>query len=277
MTWDPDKADAPMPPLGLRTKVIFALRAIPFASIIVICLLLLVILRYPERAIYGMHRPFTPYLTQFVCRMFFVITGIGLKITGKPMDDHGAIVANHASWSDIFTLHAAKRVYYVSKAEVRGWPGIGILARATGTIFINRVRAEAKQQQQVLSDRLTIGHKLLFFPEGTSTDAVRVLPFKTTLFSAFYAPELRDTLKIQPVTVIYHAPKGKEPTFYGWWGEMEFAWHLVRVIGQMPQGSVEVVYHPPMNVSDFPDRKALAKASEDIVRSAMPPERQIID
>jgi len=275
MTWDPDKADAPMPPLSTRTKLIFWLRAIPFGTTIAICFLLLLILRWPERAIYGMRRPYTPYLTQFISRLFFIFTGIGLKITGKPMEDHGAIVANHASWSDIFVLHAAKRVYYVSKAEVRGWPGIGVLARATGTIFINRVRGEAKQQQKTLSDRLSIGHKLLFFPEGTSTDAVRVLPFKTTLFSAFYDPDLRSKLKIQPVTVIYHAPKGKEPTFYGWWGDMDFAWHLVRVIGQMPQGHVEVVYHRPIKVDDFPDRKALAKACEEVVRSAMPTDHQI--
>lgn len=275
MTWDPDTADAPMPPLSLRTKLVFWLRAIPFGLIIAICFAALLLLRLPERAIFGLHRPLTPYLTQFISRLFFAVTGIGLKIRGTPMEDHGAIVANHASWSDIFTLHAAKRVYFVSKAEVRGWPGIGVLARGTGTIFINRVRGEAKQQQKTLRDRLSIGHKLLFFPEGTSTDAMRVLPFKTTLFAAFFDPDLRGKLKIQPVTVVYHAPKGTEPTFYGWWGEMSFAWHLVRVIGQIPQGYVEVIYHPPLRVEDYPDRKALAKACETAVRSAMPPDRQI--
>lgn len=277
MTWDPDKAEAPQSPLDRGTKLRFWLRAIPFGIICFGSLGLLLILRQPERWIYGLHRPYTPYITQFVCRMFFRITGMRLIVRGTPMEEHGAIVANHASWTDIFTLHAAKRVYYVSKAEVRGWFGIGWLARATGTIFINRVRGEAKQQQEILRDRLSIGHKLLFFPEGTSTDAMRVLPFKTTLFSAFYDPDLRSMLKIQPVTMIYHAPEGREPTFYGWWGEMDFGWHLVRVLGAPRQGSVELVYHPPIRVADYADRKVLARECERIVRSAMPPERQIIE
>jgi 1-acyl-sn-glycerol-3-phosphate acyltransferase len=277
VTWDPDTAPAPQPPIDRATKIRFWLRAIPFGTICFGTLAILLILRQPERWIYGMRRPFTPYLTQFVCRMFFVISGIRFSHHGKPMPEHGAIVANHASWLDIFTLHAAKRVYYVSKAEVRGWFGIGWLARATGTIFINRIRSEAKAQEETLRDRLTLGHKLLFFPEGTSTDALRVLPFKTTLFAAFFHPDLRDKLSIQPVTVIYRAPEGKEPSFYGWWGEMDFGWSLVRVLGAAPQGSVEVIYHTPLCVADYPDRKALAKACEETVRAAMPPDRQSIE
>ncbi|WP_367998774.1 lysophospholipid acyltransferase family protein, partial [Photobacterium sanguinicancri] len=54
------------------------------------------------------------------------------------MKQHGAVVANHSSWLDIFALNARKRIYFVSKAEVAKWPGIGWLARATGTVFINR-------------------------------------------------------------------------------------------------------------------------------------------
>ena len=276
MTWDPDAVPAPQPPLDLGTKIRFVLRAIPFGSLIFVCLILLLILRQPERWIFRMGRPVTPYITQFVCRMFFVITGIRFSSHGKPMPEHGAIVANHSSWVDIFTLHAAKRVYFVSKAEVRGWPGIGVLARATGTIFINRVRGEAKAQEELLRTRLGMGHKLLFFPEGTSTDSIRVLPFKTTLFAAFMHPDLRSKLSVQPVTVIYRAPTGKEPTFYGWWGDMGFGWNLVRVIGARRQGSVEVIYHTPLKVADYPDRKVLARKCEEIVRGGMPPDRQLV-
>ena len=64
--------------------------------------------------------------------------------------------------------------------------------------------------------RIRAGHHLLFFPEGTSTDGTRVLPFKTTLFQAFYADGLDKVMQIQPVTVIYRAPRGRSPRFYGW-------------------------------------------------------------
>ncbi|MBB04910.1 MAG: 1-acyl-sn-glycerol-3-phosphate acyltransferase [Pseudooceanicola sp.] len=276
MSWHPDNAEAPQPPHDAATFLRFTIRAIPFGIVCFGSLAVLILLRYPERWIYGMRRPFTPYLTQFVCRAFFAITGIRFAASGVPMKTRGAIIANHSSWIDIFTLHVTKRVYYVSKAEVRGWFGIGWLARATGTIFINRVRGEAKQHEEVLRDRLTLGHKLLFFPEGTSTDAMHVLPFKTTLFAAFFDPALRDILSVQPVSVIYRAPPGKEAEFYGWWGEMSFGWHLIKVLGAARQGSVEVIYHPPLRVADYPDRKALARASEGVVRQGMPEERRLL-
>lgn len=275
MTWDPDTATLPDMTVPTGTKLRFWLRALPFATFIAICFVLLLILRPLERWIYGMHRPVTPYLTQAVCRSFFVFSGITFSHHGKPMPEHGAIVANHASWMDIFTLHAAKRIYFVSKAEVRGWPGIGALARATGTIFINRDRRESKAQEITLRERLSIGHKLLFFPEGTSTDALRVLPFKSTLFAAFYHPDLRHKLSVQPVTVIYRAPDEQPANYYGWWGDMSFGNSLIRTIGAARQGSVEVIYHPPLKVAEYPDRKALSKACEEIIRAAMPPERQL--
>ena len=231
-----------------------------------LCLLLL--LRLVERPLFGMARPWTPHITQFVCRSAFPILGIGLTVRGRPMTQHGAIVANHSSWLDIFTLNAAQRVYFVSKSEVAGWAAIGWLARATGTVFIARKGTEAKAQQEVFEQRLRAGHKLLFFPEGTSTDAVRVLPFKSTLFAAFYSHGLDQILHIQPVTVMYHAPQGADPRYYGWWGEMEFAGHLLKTLATRRQGRVEVIFHPEVPVDAFADRKALAAHCERVIRAS---------
>lgn len=233
------------------------------------CLALLLLVRLIERPLFGLRRPVTPYITQFVCRNAFRILRMPYRTTGELMRGPGAVVANHASWLDIFTLNARKRIYFVSKAEVAGWPGIGWLARATGTVFINRDRREARAQKQLFEDRLHAGHKLLFFPEGTSTDGIRVLPFKSTLFAAFFADGLRQEMQVQPVTVIYRAPAGADARFYGWWGDMDFGSHLLKVLAAPRQGSVEVVYHPPVAVADFPDRKALAAHCEDAVRRGM--------
>ena len=178
----------------------------------------------------------------------------------------GAVVANHASWLDIFVLNAGKRVYFVSKSEVAGWPGIGWLAKATGTVFITRDAREAATQKAVFEARLSAGHKLLFFPEGTSSDGLRVLPFKSTLFAAFFAPELQGFVRIQPVTVVYRPPAGKDRQFYGWWGDMDFGEHLLKMLAAPAQGSVEVVYHAPVAVADFSDRKALERHCETVVR-----------
>lgn len=244
-------------------------RAIPLTILVFGGLLILLLLRLVERPLFGLRRPVTPFITQFVCRTAFVVLGIRYITQGAPMQGAGAVVANHASWLDIFALNARKRIYFVSKSEVAGWPGIGWLARATGTVFIRRDRGELRGQIAVFRDRLAAGHKLLFFPEGTSTDGLRVLPFKPALFAAFFDPALRDTLQMQAVSVVYRAPEGCDPRFYGWWGDMDFGPHLVATLAAKRQGEVHVIYHPPLKVSEFADRKALAPALEAQVRAGL--------
>lgn len=229
-------------------------------------LLLLVLTRLPEQLVFGLRRPVTPVFAFAVSRAALRILGIGFATHGQPMRGRGAVVANHGSWLDIFALNAAQQVFFVSKAEVARWPGIGWLARATGTVFINRNGREAQAQKLLFEARLRAGHRLLFFPEGTSTDGVRVLPFKSTLFAAFFSHGLEELLQIQPVSVIYHAPPGEDARFYGWWGDMGFGPHLLKVLAQGRQGRIEVVFHTPVRVADFAGRKALAAHCEAAVR-----------
>lgn len=230
---------------------------------------LLLLVRLAERPLAGEVRPLSPWITQGVCRMAFLILGIRHRTRGRPMAGRGAIVANHSSWLDIFTLNACQRIYFVSKAEVAGWPLIGWLARATGTVFIERDPRRAKRQQSLFERRLRAGHRLLFFPEGTSTDGQRVLPFKSTLFAAFYSHGTDEAMHIQPVAVLYRAPAGRDARFYGWWGNMSLAPHLLRTLAAPSQGSVEVVFLDPLRVSDFASRKELALECEARVRAVL--------
>lgn len=267
-TWDRETKDEKLN-LTLLGWLLVPLRGLVLGTLVFGCLGLLLLVRLIERPLFGMLRPFTPYITQFVCRNAFRIMGIGFSTQGELMTERGAVVANHSSWLDIFALNVRKRIYFVSKAEVAKWPLIGWLARATGTVFIERNRTQARKHTRMFEDRLRIGHKLLFFPEGTSTDGVRVLPFKTTLFQAFFSEKLRDIMWIQPVTLIYRAPDGQPAKFYGWWGDMDFGWHLLKTLGTVRQGSVTLVYHPAVKVSDFANRKALAAHCEQAVRGRL--------
>ncbi|TVP72516.1 MAG: 1-acyl-sn-glycerol-3-phosphate acyltransferase [Rhodobacteraceae bacterium] len=268
MTWQSPEPP-PWPKITLRAWPRILLRLAALSVVIGVGLLLHLLLRLIERPIFGLRRPITPAVTQIVCRAVLRVIGLRVQITGAPSRARGALVANHSSWLDIFVLNAAARVHFVSKAEVAGWPGIGFLARTTGTIFIRRDRREAAQQARVLEERLRAGQRLLFFPEGTSSDAQRVLPFKSTLFAAFYAPVLRDFMQVQPVTLVYHAPDRTDPRALAWWGDMEFAGHLVRVLALPRAGAVALIFHPPLRISQHPDRKALALACETAVRAGM--------
>ena len=265
MTWS-DVPDPEFPAIGVAGWVRIVLRGTALVIWIGVWFAIFLVFRVVEQLINGEDRPLTPLITQIVCRGGLILVGLQFKTRGAPMQQKGAVVANHSSWLDIFTLNASQRVYFVAKSEIAGWPGIGWLARATGTVFIRRDRRDAAAQKAVFEDRLRAGHKLLFFPEGTSSDGLRILPFKSTLFAAFFEHDLRDFTHIQPATLTYRAPKGAPADFYGWWGDTDLLAHILQILSAPTQGSVELTLHHPLPVAAFDNRKQLAEACETAVR-----------
>ncbi len=253
----------PTPAGGLRA----GLRGAAVAAILAVGLGLLLLIRLVERPVFGAARPASPWVTCHVCRLCLRVLGLRVSQEGAPMDRPGVLVANHASWLDILVLNAPAPVYFVAKAEVAGWPGIGLLARATGTVFVARERREAAAQAALLRARLAAGHRLLIFPEGTSSDGRRVLPFKATLFAALQGSD-GPAPWVQPVSLIYTAPARADPRFYGWWGDMELGPHLLAVLAIRRNGAARIVWHPPLATAGA-DRKALARAAEAAVRAGM--------
>ena len=264
--------DSPDPPpqyhISPMRWSIFLLRSIPICLIVSVGLLLTLLLRLFEYPIFNQTRPITPYITQAVCRMSLLLIGLKCQVKGRVMGQSGGVVANHCSWIDIFALNAFQRVYFVSKSEVASWPFIGQLARATGTVFIQRNPNKAAEQRSILSSRLQAGHKLLFFPEGTSTDGKQILPFKPTLFAAYFDQKLRYKTFLQAICLRYIAPKGQDARFYCWWGDMSFGAHLITTLSVLRQGRIVITFCDPVAVSDFKDRKALAAALEKSVSEA---------
>lgn len=204
-------------------------------------------------------------------RAMLALLGLRFRCVGAPMRQPGALLANHSSWADILALRAAAAVVFVSKAEVRAWPGIGAIAALCDTVFIARRRSEAGAQRDVLRARMAAGERLAIFPEGTSSDSLRVLPFRSSLLAALYEPGVRERAWAQPVTINWIAPEGLPADFYGWWGEMDFAAHLWQVACRSSGGLAEVVLHDPIRIEGGPDRKALARLLEDAIRGAKQP------
>ena len=243
--------------------VLVALRAIACAVILTTGVATMAALRIIERPLNGPRRPWSPYITQTVCRLILRVIGLRRRFQGLPSLTAGTIVANHSSWLDILVLNAGQRVTFVAKSEVAGWPGIGLLARITGTMFVQRTRRAAAQQVANLKQAIAAGHQIVLFAEGTSTDGRRVLPFKPTLFAA-----LTD-VALQPVSIAYTAPQDRDPRFYGWWGGMDLGPHLLDVMATWRQGRVDVTYHPTHVPQDGDTRKTLATQLEITVRDGV--------
>ena len=204
------------------------------------------------------------------------LAGLRIRVIGVPIKS-GALVANHCSWIDILALRSVRLVYFVSKAEVANWPGVGFLTRITGTVFIERRRSHAKRQEAVLRERIAADQLLCFFPEGTSTDGLRVLGFKSSLFSAFFTDGHGAPIAIQPVTLRYRpAPgRGLPENFYGWWGDMGFEKHIWDVVTRSGGGVVEVIFHEAVDADSFTDRKQLADLCQRMVARGLQDGRTI--
>ena len=267
MTWNEDLPPNHSP-LGLLDVTIALCRAIPILMTILIGLVGMLVLRVIEWPLFGARRPVTPYITTLVCRASLFFIGLKVVLEGEPMKEHGAVVCNHSSWLDIFACNAFQRIYFVSKFEVIRWPLIGQLAQVVGTVFIERNPLKAGKQKLLFKKRLMAGHKLLFFPEGTSTNGQQVLPFKSTLFAAFFEECLKETCFIQPVAVYYDAPVGKDSRFYCWWGDMSFASHLIHTLSCFQRGTLYIKFAQPLAVKESVSRKTLATSTQEIVEEA---------
>lgn len=193
------------------------------------------------------------------------LCALKVRVRGHPVGEGPVLyAANHVSYLDVVVLGGFLDALFVAKAEVVRWPVIGPLAKLQRTIFIERTATRASVENTELRHRLAMGESVIIFPEGTSSDGRRVLPFKSTLFEIVQPRRLGRDIWIQPVSVAYPRYADGRPltggleACYAWYGEATLFGHLVRVFG-LRGAVVEVTFHEPVRASAFADRKALAR------------------
>ena len=212
---------------------------------------------------------------RFLCWLF----GVRINVVGTPAKGGALMTANHSGWLDITVLSAAAPVSFVAKTEVGHWALFGTLARLQRTVFTRRERTKTAEDRDNIRRRLLEGDTLVIFPEGTSSDGNRVLPFRSALLSAAELPLGADTAhpvqhaKVQPVSIAYVAlygiPMGRETRpFFAWYGDMELVPHLWEALESGPI-DVTVEFHPPLTIDEAGGRKALATRCEAAVRSGL--------
>src|SRR5713101_8151597 len=125
-------------------------------------------------------RPWTARFPRFYHRWCCRILGLRVRRIGRPTKTRPVLfAANHISYLDITVF-----------GSLIAW-----LARLQRSVFIDRrVRSTARQRDSI-AGRLAASEALILFPEGTSGDGNRLLPFKSALFS------VADQVATGPVTV----------------------------------------------------------------------------
>jgi 1-acyl-sn-glycerol-3-phosphate acyltransferase len=202
------------------------------------------------------------------------LIGIRVHVHGAPASERPLlIVSNHVSWLDITVLGSVMPLSFISKAEVAKWPVFGLFAKLQRSVFVERDRrSRTGTVAGEIAQRLTDGDVLVLFAEGTSSNGIHVLPFRTALVGAA-ARAIETTgeaVTVQPLAINYtqlhglpigrfHKPR------VAWYGDMEMAPHLWWVLkhGEL---DVDVAFGEPLAYGAGADRKAIAARAEAAVR-----------
>ena len=208
-------------------------------------------------------------------RLFFAglvkIFGIKLSISGKIKKENVLYVSNHVSYIDIFLLGSLLDAFFVAKSEISKWPFISTLCRLGKTIFIDREsRFKAKNQVSIIKNNLKKGNNIILFPEGTSSDGKKVLPFKSSLLGTVEI-DPRKNFFLQPVSITYIKLDGipvdnKFRPFFAWFGKMDLIPHAWKFLG-LGLSEVKITFHEEKEFSSFLNRKEATKYSFDCIAS----------
>lgn len=198
--------------------------------------------------------------------MFTRLLGLHVRVIGELASSKTrpvVFVSNHSSWVDVPVLGGVLDGCFVAKGEIAGWPGVNLIAWLGRTVFVSRQRGATRRERDDMRARLTAGDNLILFPEGTSSDGSRVLPFRSAFFAVAEVTDGTPPL-IQPVSLVYDRlgglPTGRasRPVF-AWYGDMDIVTHFWR-LGQHSGLRATILLHTPLEPARFADRKALSQA-----------------
>lgn len=205
------------------------------------------------------------------------IMGIRVRVEGPPPGGAFFLIANHLSYLDIPVLLGQLNGRFLAKSEIARWPVLGVLARATGTLFVDRSRK--RDLTRVIAEVTALierGPGVIVFPEATSTDGAAILPFKPSLFEV----PARMGLDVSCAALHYSNPPGSPPAWQSvcWWGDAEFAPHFWDFL-KLPRTEATLTFAPAPVRAEVAQgdgsgpRKALSEAAQRTLEQIFTPSR----
>jgi lyso-ornithine lipid O-acyltransferase len=215
-------------------------------------------------------------IPHFYHRILCALIGVRIREVGRRSTASPALIlSNHVSWLDICVISALAPVVFVAKSEVAGWPVFGWLAKLQRTIFVNRqARHQTGAATAEIAGRLLGGDAVVLFAEGTSSDGIRVLPFRSSLVGAVHHALGNSThhthITVQPMSLAYvrfgGVPMGRGlRERVAWYGDADLIPHLLHVLAS---GAVDVIvsWGEAVAYDMSADRKVIARDAEKSVR-----------
>lgn len=139
---------------------------------------------------------------------------------------HALWASNHISWMDIPVMGSVSPAFFLSKAEIGNWPIFGHLARAAGTLFIERGSGDAGSVSEQITDFLRRGYSVVFFPEATTTNGHRIKRIHGKLLQA----AMDANMSVQPIVICYVNAKGELSEEVPYFGKLTMKESLQKVL-----------------------------------------------
>jgi len=209
-------------------------------------------------------RSFLIRSTSFFSNMLLTVLGITVVTLHSPLwekDKPYLIVSNHLSYLDILAIASVTPSVFVSSMEGRAAAFLGLLAGCGGTLFVERRnKANLKREIAEITGTLKEGLNVVIFPEGTSSNGERVLPFKRSLMETAFLSK-SDVL---PVCLTYSYDEEKlsgpaKDSVY-WYGDMTFFPHFFNLL-KKTELIVTFRIMEPLRTGEYASRSALAGAA----------------
>ena len=190
------------------------------------------------------NNPVNTRYVQYFCRRLCDVFNIEVQVHGVIPREPALWVSNHISWLDVAVLGSGARIFFLAKAEIEKWPILGNLAKGGGTLFIKRGSGDSIRIREQITEFLKQDIPVLFFPEATTTDGIRVKKVHGRLLGA----AIEAQRPVQICVICYVNQNGELDMVAPFIGEMSFAEHVQRVL-EMPRVTAHLMTLPTVAVT----------------------------
>lgn len=214
-------------------------------------------------------RVFITFLTSLTSKSILYVLNFKVIRKGPIPKEGSLVIGNHMSYLDILIYLSHFKTLFVTSTDMRSRPFLGQITLLGGCLYVNRQNPKnLVKELKNIKRFFDKGFSVTIFPEGTSSNGERVLPFKKSLFQI----ALQTKCQIQPVVLHYSKIDGKD---FGdenrdkvcWHGDLLFFPHLINLLKLR---SVEATMNilEPIDSNNFEDRKSLCDTTFETVSNS---------
>lgn len=218
-------------------------------------------------------REFHSRVVSRYCRLGCFLLNVRVRAIGlPPPEKHFLLVGNHLGFLDILVTASVQPTLFITSVEMRETPLLGTLCEMGGCLFVERrSRANILNEMGEIREALQQGFSVALYPEGTSGNGEKVLPFKKTMLMAAAGTGVPIKVMVinyrkindQPMSDIWR-------NYVCWYGDMTFGSALWRLLC-LESIDVDLSFHEEVVVHSEEERQAIAARVQHLVETHYDP------